>query len=51
MIWGTLRLNSLTVSCTCQVSRSRGDPEGFPGTAVGVEMAFGLNADEPQCQW
>ena len=50
MVWCTLRLSSLTVSCACQVSRSRGNPEGFPGTVVGAEMASGLNADEPQCQ-
>ena len=41
MVWCTLRLNSLTVSCSCQVSRNRGDPEGFPGTVVGAEMASG----------
>lgn len=50
MVWCTLRLSSLTVSCACQVSRSRGDTEGFPGTVVGAEMTSGLNADEPQCQ-
>lgn len=50
MVWCTLRLSSLTVSCACQVSRSRGNPEGFPGTVVGADMASGLNADEPQCQ-
>ena len=38
MVWCTLRLSSLTVSCACQASRSRGDPEGFPGTVVGAEM-------------